>query len=225
MPGSAPRGRGQRTYYAFVERVPATIDLQITGGLIEHYRDRGNVHIELFKTGGASESGEREHLVASDRSVPPDGVSRTVSLPVREPGLYKLNVSDGGDLTSVEWPPGQRMCFQSSLDEPIETNGRWSLYFYVPRGTNVIGLFGGSTGTIMDPGGRKVFSLEDRKIGYYSIPVAAGSDGKLWKVQQAAGPVRLLTVPPYLARTADELLLPREVIERDSPPSRTERED
>ena len=25
-----------------------TIELQVRGGLIEHYRDRGNVHFELF---------------------------------------------------------------------------------------------------------------------------------------------------------------------------------
>ena len=87
----------------------------------------------------------------------------------------------------------------------------------MPRGTRVVGLYGGgSPGTILDPAGKKVFSFDDRKAGFYSIPVAAGTDGKMWKVHQAAGAIRLLTVPPYLARSASELLLPHEVVQRDS---------
>ena len=217
-PGSANRGRGSRVFYAYADQLPTTIELKVTGGLIAHYRDRGNVRIELVKVGGASRSGERESVVASDRSVPPDGQTRTVSLPVEATGLYKIQVSDGGDLTNVEWPPSQNICLESSLDRPIKTNGRWSLYFYVPRGTPVVGLFGGSTGTVIDSRGKEVFSLEGRQAGFYSIPVAKGTDGKLWQVHHAVGSIRLLTVPPYLARSADELLLPREVIERDRTP-------
>ncbi|WP_339908354.1 DUF4838 domain-containing protein [Symmachiella dynata] len=216
-PGVATRGRGNRTFYTYIEKAPAKLSLKITGGLIAHYRDRGNVRIELSKIGGESQTGERETLVASDSSVPPDGKARRVTLPVTTTGLHKLNISDGGDLTSVEWPADLPISYKSSIDEPIKTSGRWSLYFYVPRGTTVVGLYGGgSPGTILDPTGKKVFSFDDHKAGYYSIPVAAGTDGKLWKVHQAAGAVRLLTVPPYLARSASELLLPREVVQRDS---------
>ncbi len=215
--GSAPRGRGKRTYYALVERGRAAIELQITGGLIKHYRDRGNVRVELHKLGGASESGQREQLIATDQSVPPDGVKRTVSLPVKEAGLYRIDLSDGGDLTSVDWAKGQRISFHSSLDAPISTHGRWSLYFYVPRGTKVIGLYGNGEATIQNPAGETVFSLDQRTPGYHSIPVEPGTDGKLWKVHHASAEIRLLTVPPYLARSPGELLLPREVIEQDNP--------
>jgi hypothetical protein len=47
------------------------------------------------------------------------------------------------------------------------------------------------------------------------VSVPDGQDGQLWRFRYARGPVRLLTVPPYLARSGDELLLPREVVERD----------
>ncbi len=216
-PGVATRGRGSRTFYTYIAKAPAKLSLKITGGLIAHYRDRGNVRIALSKIGGESQTGEREALVASDSSVPPDGKTRWVTLAVTTTGLHKLNISDGGDLTSVEWPADLPISYKSSIDEPIKTNGRWSLYFYVPRGARVVGLYGGGApGTILDPAGKKVFSFDDRKAGFYSIPVAAGTDGKLWKVHQAAGAIRLLTVPPYLARSASELLLPHEVVQRDS---------
>ena len=215
-PGSAQRGRGRRSFYTFVEETPAQISLRITGGLIAHYRDRGNIRIELWKLGGASSTGERETLVDSDRSVSPDGKTRTVLLSAAESGLYRIDVSDGGDLTSVEWPAGERICFKSSLDQPIKTNGRWSLCFYVPRGTQTIGLHGESHGRILGPSGKEQLNLEVQPAGYYSIRVPDNGDGRLWRVQSAAGVIRLLTVPPYLARTAGELLLPREVVTRDA---------
>ncbi len=79
-----------------------------------------------------------------------------------------------------------------------------------PAQRQVIGLFGGGAGHVFDPDGKSAFVLDRRKAGYYSFPVPPGQAGKLWKIQQASGAVRLLTVPPYLARSADELLLPTE---------------
>tara|TARA_R110001592_G_scaffold363201_1_gene681306 strand:- start:66536 stop:69127 length:2592 start_codon:yes stop_codon:yes gene_type:complete len=216
QPGVLQSGRGVQTFYTYVTDTATPIELQVTGGLIAHYRDRGNVKIELWKIGGASQTGERETFIVKDQSVPPDGKTRTVRLPTRETGMYRISVSDGGDRTSVNWKAGQLMVMPSSLDEPIVTSGRWSLYFYVPHGTKVIGVHGGDRGSIQDPTGKEQFSFKDRKANYYSIPVPAGSDGKLWKVNQAASPIRLLTVPPYFTRSATELLLPREVLQADS---------
>ncbi|MFM8469527.1 MAG: hypothetical protein ACKODH_06095 [Limisphaerales bacterium] len=44
------------------------------------------------------------------------------------------------------------------------------------------------------------------------MPVEAGQDGKLWQLQNTAGTRMLMTVPPYLARSASELMLPEEVL-------------
>jgi hypothetical protein len=51
---------------------------------------------------------------------------------------------------------------------------------------------------------------------YWSVPVPAGQDGKLWRFDQARGEFKLMTVPPYLARSAAELLLPAEVVKADT---------
>jgi hypothetical protein len=49
------------------------------------------------------------------------------------------------------------------------------------------------------------------------VPVKPGEDGRLWKFHQCAGQRLLMTVPPYLARSGKELLLPAEVVEKDAP--------
>ena len=55
------------------------------------------------------------------------------------------------------------------------------------------------------------------KAAYFSATVLPGQDGKLWKFEDCSGKKALLTVPPWLARNAEGLLLPREVVERDRP--------
>lgn len=208
--GEFGAGRGEQMFFTYVQDTPAEIELRITGGLIEHYRDRGNVRVELWKIGGASEEGEKETLVAADRSVPPDGVERTVTLAAKEAGLYKIVIRDGGDRTLVDWPEGRPMTVLSSADTPMNAAyGSWMAYFYVPEGTRLIGLYGGDHGEIQDSAGRTVFWLNGREPNYYGVDVPDGQDGRLWRVRFGRGAIRLLTVPPYFARSPQELLLPR----------------
>ena len=210
-------GRNVQTFFAFIEKAPAEIELQVTGGLIAHYRDRGNVRIGLWKVGGASQTGERETLVSIDCSVPPDGVEHTVKLVVREPGLHKITVSDGGDRTQVKWKTGQPVVVPSTLAAPMnEHYSSWTLYFYVPRETKAIGLFGGGHGEVRDSQDRPHFWLNGRAPGFYAVPVPQGEDGKVWRIRYGQGSIRLLTVPPYFARSPRELLLPADVVKADS---------
>ncbi|HYW79616.1 MAG TPA: hypothetical protein VE890_08565, partial [Thermoguttaceae bacterium] len=206
----------EQVFYTFVEQVPALIELEITGGLITHYRNRGNVRVALWKIADAGPDDQGPTLVATDRSVPPDGVQRTVELSPKEPGLYKIVIQDGGDRTQVTWPVGQRVTIRSSRQEPMNPNySNWMLYFYVPKGTKVIGLHGGGHGEVQDSTGQPLFSLNDRQANFYSLPVPKGQDGKPWRIRYGRGAIRLLTVPPYFARSVDELLLPSEVVASD----------
>ena len=214
--GEVGPGRDEQTFFTFVEQAPATVELRVAGGLIAHYRDRGNVRVELWKVGGASQPGQRETLLATDRSTEPDGTERTVKLTARETGLYKVVVRDGGDRTRVTWPAQQPMTIVSSVETPMNVHYRsWMLYFYVPKETEVIGLHGGGHGEIHDSAGRPVFRLNGREPDFLSVTVPEGQDGKLWRIRYGRGAVRLLTVPPCFARNAEELLLPKEVVEAD----------
>ncbi|QDU79497.1 hypothetical protein Pla110_12070 [Polystyrenella longa] len=207
--------RGTLEAYTQTTRPQEEIEFGLTGGLIKHYRDRGNIKVELWKIGGASDTGESETLIATDRSVPPEGVTHTVTMRADEPGLYKLKFTDGGDMSRVEWRQEMPFTIQASLENPPQYNLRMNHYFYVPRGTKVIGFLGGDTGKIVDPDGKTVFVMEDKKTSFYSVPVGLGQDGKLWSIRSATKSFRLMTVPPYLAGSADQLLLPEEVLKRD----------
>jgi len=102
------------------------------------------------------------------------------------------------------------MTVLSSADTPMNAAyGSWMAYFYVPEGTRLIGLYGGDHGEIQDSAGRTVFWLNGREPNYYGVDVPDGQDGRLWRVRFGRGAIRLLTVPPYFARSPKELLLPR----------------
>jgi hypothetical protein len=218
QPGNFGAARGRQQFFTYVAKAPASIELKITGGLIEHYRDRGKVRLELHKLGGASQTGERETLVAEDRSAPPDGKEHAAVLTVKEPGLYRLTINDGNDRTLVQRNCALPLTIRSDADHPMNENytDYWRLYFYVPKGTKALGFFGGEHGEIRDSAGRPLFWLNGRPQNYYSVAVPDGEDGKLWSIRFGRGPLRLLTVPPYFARTAAELLLPVEVVARDA---------
>jgi hypothetical protein len=209
-------GRGKQTFFTHIQSAPTKIALKITGGYIAHYRNRGNVKVELFKIGGSSETGEIETLVVTDQSAPPDGQEHEVLLKVPEPGLYRVVVNDGKDRTQVVWPESIPLVLTSTPDDPINRFYRqWDGYFYVPKGTKVIGFFGGEHGELLDSDGRVVFFLNGRDNNYYSAEVPKGQDGKFWRARYIRGALHLLTVPPVFARTPKEILLPREVVEKD----------
>lgn len=77
-----------------------------------------------------------------------------------------------------------------------------------------VGGFAYGGGLIRNADSKVVFTFP-AKDGYFSIPVEAGQDGKLWAFEAANGNIGLMTVPPYLVRSEKELLLPREVVEAD----------
>ena len=99
----------------------------------------------------------------------------------------------------------------------MRLGGRWDLYFYVPRGTAVVGGYSNSTrGRMLDGDNKVVFDFSTmHAAGYFSVPVPARQDGRLWKFSDSSGSRMLMTVPPYLATSVETLLLPREVIESE----------
>ena len=211
--GSFGTFRGRHAAYTWLRPEKKELSLRVTGGLIAHYRDRGNVRLSLVSLDAAT-----REPVAVDDSVPPDGNERRVVLRSSHGGLHRLEWSDGGDRTSIVWPENHPMTMISSLEEPASPAGRWTLCFYVPRGTKTIGGFSSATsGVVVDGDGNAVLRFDDLgQPGYFRVPVPAGQDGRLWRFENCTGQRLLMTVPPCLARNAKELLLPREVVDADS---------
>ncbi len=206
--------RGSRTYYTWAGKKLKPIKLEVTGGMIKWYRDRGNVKIKLIQIGGVSEAGTRETIIQEDSSVPPDGKTRSVILKPKQPGLHKIVINDGNDMTRVKWAEDLPMTMKSSGTAPARLNIKL-VYFYVPKGTKVLGFYGSlARVSIVAPNGKVLLQLKKFK-GFKSIPVPEGMGGKLWQIKNIAGGIGLMTVPPYLALTPATLLLPEDVVKRD----------
>lgn len=217
-PGKAEQARGTRSWYTFADVAPATLELRITGGLIKHYRNRGNIDVKVWKIAGASQTGERETLAASDQSVPPDGVERIVRLRLNHSGLHRIDLSDGNDLTRVTWPDDQIMSWKMTLEEkPDSMSGRWHLYFYTPKGTRKIGFYAAAAqgGKLLRPDGSVALEFKTTTGEFLSVDVPAGADDALWKLQNFSGKISLLNTPPYLAHRPEQLLAPRESVQAE----------
>lgn len=191
-------------FYIWCDGKPFT--LEVTGGLIKHYRDRGNVILELVQIGGESDTGELETLIQHDRSVPPDGKPRKVIFKPKHAGLHKLFINDNGDMSNIKWPENMAVARPVESESSPELKG--TFYFYVPQGTKLLGFYAKTNrGIICDPNGKNVFKL-NKLNGFYHIPVKPEQCGKLWKLKGLFGVVKFLTVPSSLSLRSKYYLIP-----------------
>lgn len=169
------------------------------------------------------------NAIAVDETPRPDGRTYDVVLQTPYWGLHRVETLDGGDFTHVEWPAGMPVTVESGIDTPGVTShfrGPWTLYVYVPRGTKIVGGWSARvanwaprpSGRLRDADGREALDFGKLGEGWFRAPVPSGQDGRLWKFEDCVGQRLLMTVPPYLARRAEELLLPAEVVEADARP-------
>jgi hypothetical protein len=199
--------RGVRNFFTWIDKAPAELKLSASGGVV--YTNKGDAVFNLYPEDGVESKSVAEAKIA------PDKMEHAVLLKTTYKGLHRVELSDHSAGTRTTWPDGVAMTFLSRPDAPVNFAGRWSLYFYVPKGTKIIGGYASGVGDLLDGSGKEVHTF-DKKAAYFSIAVPAGQDGKLWKFQNSTGQRLLMTVPPCLARNERELLLPREVVERDA---------
>ncbi|CAN5457002.1 hypothetical protein BH23VER1_BH23VER1_00390 [soil metagenome] len=219
-PGSFPAvPQDRQTYFIWVPDAPAEIALEVTITKLWALREPKisllspkDVHIEA---------------VAESDIMKPDGQPYDVRLRTPHDGLHRVESVDGGDHTRIGWPEGMPVTLPSGIDSPSVNShfrGEWALYFYVPEGTEVVGGWAARiaewaprlSGTMVDGEGNVLMDFSEREPGWFHVEVPPGQDGKLWKFEASQGTRQLMTVPPYLARSGRELLLPKEVVERDS---------
>ncbi|MCL2120069.1 MAG: DUF4838 domain-containing protein [Planctomycetaceae bacterium] len=165
--------------------------------------------------------------VAEEEDYPADGKEHTIRLKSPFDGLHNIVVLDGGDFTKITWPEGLPVSVESDINSSHTLShfrGNWTLYFYVPRGTKQIGGWASriaswaprTSGKMLDPEGKIRHDFGEQEEGWFCVEVSEGMDGKVWKFQDNNGQRLLMTVPPYLARSVQELLLPEEVVEKDA---------
>ncbi len=165
--------------------------------------------------------------VTTDETARPDGMARHIHLRSPYAGLHRLETLDGGDHTRITWP-AIPLTIESGIDTPTVTShfrGGWTLSFYVPKGTKTVGGWASRianwaspvSGRLLAGDGSVALDFNGKGDGWFKVEVQAGQDGKLWTFADTQGQRLLMTVPPFLARSGAELLLPREVVEADAP--------
>ena len=206
-------------YYIWVDKAPMDIHMQVTVELRWNIRPH---KITLF-----SPLEVNVEAVAESGIAKPDGKSYDVVLHTPYEGLHRVTVVDGGDVTRIVWPEGMPVMLPSAIDSPSVAShfrGAWTLYCYVPKGTKVVGGWAARianwapriSGVLRDGDDTVMLDFRTVEDGWFSVPIPEGQDGKLWKFENSQGIRQLMTIPPCFARSGSELLLPREVVERDA---------
>jgi len=206
--------QGTQNFLTWLD-APGAVKLKVSGGHIVHYRNiASNVQTRLYAEGNP-EVGEE---VAFDESVAPDGVVNDLSLKSPFEGLHQIKVWPPSNRALLENDPSIPLTMESSVDASNKLSSVWSLYFYVPKGTEIVGGFASTrSGKLLDGDDKPVLTFSEIETpGYFKAKVPAGQDGKLWKFNGVTGQRLLMTVPPYLAPSGQELLLPKEVVAADS---------
>ncbi|MBI1371424.1 MAG: DUF4838 domain-containing protein [Phycisphaera sp.] len=219
-PGRFPASpQDHQRYYVWLEDGAGSLDIQVR---VEKVWANRMPVIKLY-----SPLEVKVEPVAIDEDGKPDGTVRALKLVTPYAGMHRVETIDGGDHTFIDWPKGMPVTIESGIDTTGVTShfrGAWTLYFYVPRGTKVVGGWASRianwapriSGRLLDGSGHEVADFGKMDEGWFSVPVPAGEDGKLWKFDNAQGQRLLMTVPPYLARSAEELMLPAEVVDADA---------
>ncbi len=218
-PGSFPtEPQDRQRYFVWLEK-PGAIELGVT--VDKRWANRAP-KLELFSPLEVTLA-----PVAVREDYLPDNQPRTLALRTPHPGLHRIETYDGGDITRIAWPGGLPVTIESAPDTADVTShfrGAWTLYFYVPRGTKIVGGWASRvanwapkiSGKLRAPDGREMLDFAKLEDGFFKVEVPPGMDGALWKFENTLGQRLLMTVPPYLARSGDELLLPAEVVETDA---------
>ncbi len=217
--------RGRITIYTGAGEPAEPISFEARAGLF--YKNRGNSNFRLHSmTGEVAPPNEADAAAGEDApvfeppiaevSLPPGTTDEPIQLKVAEKGEYRVMLDDKAAGTLVRWPKEQFFTLEFSSDvTPTIVGLHDRLVFYVPRGTKSIGAFATGRGTVMDPEGTKVFELTGEP-GYINVPVNPADTGKCWFFQARNGALRLMTVPPFMAPSGAQLLVPAEVVEQNS---------
>lgn len=191
--------RGDVSLAAVVTDPAQPIRLSVASGFFGPARSYKDAEIELYSWTGKS---------IERRTIPQDGAMHALELRAPAAGTYRIEVRERKRGAKIDWPSGAAIAFLARESDLPAFHGRWSLSFYVPAGTKIVGGFANGAGVLKDSSGRVVATFTP-KPGYFSVPVASGEDGKLWWFEKSAGERSLMTVPPYLFRAPAEAIAPR----------------
>ncbi len=208
LPATDPKARGNYNYarwtqsfYTWIEsgeitlKVKTNINRSINGGTIK-----------LIAMTDPSGSIQDQASLAQDKD------ERSITLKTKVAGLHRIEINDFSAGTHVTWSDGTPVAIEASMGSRMSFSGRWTLYFFVPKGTKTVGGYASGIGDLKDSKGRVVYSFSDLP-NYFNVPVETDQQGTVWSFANSLGFRSLLTVPPYLSTSSQELLLPKYIVD------------
>ena len=160
----------------------------------------------------AEGEGNPEAILAQAEA-PADQNWHEIFLTAKEDGLYRLMVDDGFNETEIGWPEGERIAVPSGVEDAANLRGRYSGCFVVPAGSDrVSGYSETAAGVIRNETDQIIY--EFKKLAapdFFDIPIRPSPQVRVFRLENASGKKLFMTVPPFLSRTPQELLIPSEV--------------
>jgi len=196
--------------YALHSRAGEPLEVEFTTGVIAWYRDRPPAKWQL--SDGAN------HEVASG-SLPQDGEPHKLLMKVPRAGTYFFEGNDSGAGWRLKVEPDRAATLLNQRGHRVISLGQMQeMFFFVPKGTRELQYF-------WSGGSHKVFGPDHKVIAevkvsdeVVTIPVPDGGDGRVWSLSpRAHSQLWFFNAPNVIAASPAALLLPREVVEEDSP--------
>jgi len=141
--------------------------------------------------------------IAQETLVSEDVQPVIVRLRAAAEGLYELKVAAAGKQNQT----GIRVNYEvPGVTSPGVSEG----YFFVPRGTEILGVTTSGHAVILDAKGKVMLDEWFDNEAPHVIVVPKGSDNQVWYFQ---GPMKdFLGIPPYVAGQRDFMLAPAEIL-------------
>ncbi len=191
-------------YYQDTAQQPQ--EFTILHGIIPHYRSfMPEAVLRLY-----SSDNPFPGAAVAETLLPIDGEARSYRFASPFAGTQRLELSanDGG--TMIEYPPGTRAVREASSARPMTAMAPWQGCIYLPPGTDTVGGYFNGRLTLVDQEGVQRYH-QVNETGFFAVPAELRETGQAWQIIFQGDSLQLMTVPPYLARTPQELLVPQEV--------------
>jgi len=135
-------------------------------------------------------------------------------------GVYRLALDSARSTRTYRpiFEPRVKHVYEQSAERSTYIQYFAPGYFYVPKGTKAVRLNYSGNLQIKAPSWAKAKHYGADTPGLLVIPVGA-DDGRVWEIPYPiASRFELLNVPPYVAPTKANMLVPEEVLEKDGRP-------
>ena len=211
-----------QTLWWWAKNPGAKLNLKVSGGWRGHGEKRAiQVTLRPARDPGAEGEGNFEAILAQAEA-PADQNWHEIFLTAKEDGLYRLMVDDGFNETEIGWPEGERIAVPSGVEDAANLRGRYSGCFVVPAGSDrVSGYSETAAGVIRNETDQIIY--EFKKLAapdFFDIPIRPSPQVRVFRLENASGKKLFMTVPPFLSRTPQELLIPSEVAKTPESPAR-----